>query len=186
MRLERVDHQPGAAVARIHHDLQRLQRRGINVAEQVLYIRRTQIQRAHAGQALRRHCGRCRGVGFQLPQSGIAGDGDGTAANQLHAVVVHRVVAGGHHDAAVDAGLECREIDFLGAAQAEVHYLSAVRDQAMGQRMQQVLARQPHVPPQRDALGGEAPGISRSQAIGDIRVQFVGHAAANVISFEAG
>ena len=53
-------------------------------------------------------------------------------AHELHAVVVGRVVARGHHDAAVEPLGEGREVHALGAAQADVGDVDAAVDAGRG------------------------------------------------------
>src|SRR5690606_36085965 len=78
-------------------------------------------------------------------QAGVRRDRARVLAHQLHAVVVHRVVAGGDHHAAGGVEVVDLEVDLLGAAQADVDDLPTLAAQAGRQRRLQAGAAQAHV-----------------------------------------
>ena len=107
-------------------------------------------------------------------------------AHELHAVVVRRVVAGGDHDAAVEASGEGGEVDAFGAAQADVVDVDAGVGQAADQRLAELLAGQADVAADADALGLEEGGVGLADLVGQVFVQFGGDASADVVGFEGG
>src|SRR3546814_4717583 len=64
---------------------------------------------------------------LEFPQTAVAGDRSRPGSHELEAVVLDRIVRRGDHDAAIDAILKRREIDFLGAAQAKVEHFRPPR-----------------------------------------------------------
>ncbi len=68
-------------------------------------------------------------VGFcqtlDVAQSGIAADRASPFAHQFHAVVIHRVMAGGNFNAAIHTEMERGEIDFFGAGHANIQHIDA-------------------------------------------------------------
>ena len=60
---------------------------------------------------------------LDIPQAGVAADGLRVLAHQLHAVVVHRVVARRHLDAAVHPEVEGGEVNLFRAAQSDVQHV---------------------------------------------------------------
>jgi hypothetical protein len=95
-------------------------------------------------------------------------------------------VAGGDHHPA--GGLEVigLEIDFLGAAQADVDDLAAFAAQADRQRVLQGGAGQAHVVAQHHRPGAQHVGQGHADAAGQVLVQFVGDAATDVVGLECG
>ena len=74
-------------------------------------------------------------------ESGIAADGTGILAHELHAVVVGRVVARGHHDAAVKfVGKGC-EVHAFRTAEADVGDVAAAVHEPALQRIRKLAAR---------------------------------------------
>ena len=184
--LQGIDHMTGGAVAGVDHQFQRLEFGRANIAEQVFDIG---ILAGLAGQgATPASRGEITRLGQTLDvlETGIATDGLGTAAHQLHAVEVDGIVAGGDLDAAVDIQVEGGEVDFLGAGHAEVDHVAAGVHQAVGQRLLEALAGQAHVAADDDALGIEELRIGAADAVGDVFVEFGAELAADVIGFEAG
>ncbi len=99
-----IHHWTCRTVAGVDNQLQRLEVREVDVAQQVVDIGVTQIDffiAAAFGFVHRREI-----VGFRqtlnVAQAGIATDWAGALAHQLHAVVVHWVMAGGHFDPAIN------------------------------------------------------------------------------------
>ncbi|GDB25960.1 hypothetical protein HmCmsJML243_03241 [Escherichia coli] len=68
-------------------------------------------------------------VGFSqtldVAQSGIAADRASPLANQLHAVIIHRIMAGGNFNAAIHAEMERGEIDLFGAGHTNIQHVNA-------------------------------------------------------------
>ncbi len=68
-------------------------------------------------------------VGFcqtlDVAQSGITADRTSPFAHQFHAVVIHRIMAGGNFDAAIHAEMERGEIDLFGAGHANIQHVNA-------------------------------------------------------------
>jgi hypothetical protein len=134
LRLQRVDDRAGTAVAGVHHDLQRLQRGAIHIAQQVLDVARARIEALQAAARAGRRERVLLGQVLDLEQPRVAADRTRTLAHELHAVVVLRVVAGGDHDAAVDTLVEGGEVDLLGAALTDVEHVGTGVAQALDQR----------------------------------------------------
>lgn len=135
--LDRIDDHAGDAVAGVDDDLERLELGHVDVAEQVPDVAFAIAHFRDDGFALWAFRGRGGDGFFDLAQAGVARDRDRSAAHELHAVVVHRVVARGDFDAAVDAGLLRGPVDFLGAAEADVEHFDAARVEAVRERLQQ-------------------------------------------------
>src|SRR3546814_9639895 len=91
------------------------------IAEQMLHIFVTERRRRRHRLATR-SLDRARNGGLEFPQTAVAGDRSRPGSHELEAVVLDRIVRRGDHDAAIDAILKRREIDFLGAAQAKVEH----------------------------------------------------------------
>ena len=68
-------------------------------------------------------------VGFSqtldVAQSGIAADRASPFAHQFHAVIIHRVMAGGNFNAAIHAEMERGEIDLFGAGHTDIQHIDA-------------------------------------------------------------
>ncbi|MNB84906.1 hypothetical protein D3C75_317890 [compost metagenome] len=68
-------------------------------------------------------------VSFRQPldvaQAGVAADRPRAFAHQLHAVVVHRVMAGGHFNPTVDPKVESGKIDLFGAGKTDIQHVNA-------------------------------------------------------------
>ena len=184
MGLQRIDDRPRATVAGVDHDLQRLERAGIDIAQQMGDVG------AFVGPILQA----AAPVGFRKPatrgqiadgeQAAVAADRLGLLAHQLHAVVIHRIVAGGDHDSAVETMMEGGEINLLGAARADVHHIRAAFQQPLGYGRAQRWTAQPHVVAHRHLARPQQFGIRPTDAPGQILVQFVGNPPANVIRLE--
>ncbi len=110
----------------------------------------------------------------------------GAATDQLHAVVVHRIVRGRHLDSAIGIKMGGGKVHLFGAAKAKVDHVGACRDQPIDDRGHQFLGRCAAVAPHDDARGPERPGESRPDAASNARVKIDAEAPANVIGLEAG
>ena len=75
------------------------------------------------------------GEAANLLQAVVGADRLRLLADEFHPVVVGRVVAGGHHDAAVVAAVEGGEVHTLGAADPDVVDIDAAVGQAAAQRV---------------------------------------------------
>lgn len=95
-------------------------------------------------------------------------------------------MTGGHHHAA--GGLEVigLEIDFLGAAQADVDHVTATGAQAGRQRFLQRRAGQAHVMAQDHRPLIQLRRQRHADAAGQVLVEFIRHTAANVVGLEGG
>ena len=183
--LDQVDDQPRPAVARVRDDPDGLEHGPIDVAEQVLAIARADVgldHRALPGRGA--ELAALRQLADVL-QAGVAADRPGLLAHELHAVVVRRVVAGRDHDPAVEFLRERREINPLGAAQADVEYVHARIGQAADQRLGQFRARQADVAADRDALRLQPFGVGAADGVGRLGVEFLRDAATDVVGLEA-
>ena len=186
VRLQQVHHAAGAAIAGIHHDLQRLESGHIHVGQQVFHVGPGGIQAVQAATLWRRgELIRFR-RGLDVQQAGIAGHGPGLLAHELHAVVVPGVMAGRHRDTAVQAGMGGGEVYLLGARQADVMNIHPLLQQALHQGALDRLAGQPDVVSHHHLARPDDLGIGAPYAPGDILVQLVRHPAADVVGLEAG
>ncbi|CCK15078.1 conserved hypothetical protein [Cronobacter universalis NCTC 9529] len=146
-RFDGVHHRAGCAVAGVNHKLQRREVFHVDVTEQVIDIGVAQVDffvAAAGGFIHRREVVRF-GKTLHVAQAGIAANRARAFANQLHAVVVHRVVARGHFNAAVHAQMERREVNFFGAGQADIQHVDARVLQPFRQRQLQRFAGQTHI-----------------------------------------
>ncbi len=113
LRLEQVERNTCATVAGVRDDGKRPQLAAIHVAEQVLAPGRPDVQ--GLGRPTIRTCRKCaffREQAYVL-QSRVAADRSRLLAHELEAVVVGRIMARSHHDAAVKSERKRREIDAL-------------------------------------------------------------------------
>ena len=186
-RLDGVQYRAGCAVAGVDHQLQRLERGGIDVGQQVLDVGRA-VGHLAALARLRRRGGECGLLGHQADvlQAGVAADRLRALAHQLEAVVVDRVVRGGHLDAAVGAQVPGGEIHFLGAGHAQVQHGHAGFLQAAGQGGLERRRGLAHVAAEYHGLRLQPFGVGSGDAVGDVFVQLAAQLAADVIGFEAG
>ena len=83
-------------------------------------------------------------------QARVGADRPRLLAHHLHAVVVGRIVARRDHDAAVELAVERREVDELGAADADVEHVDAGVGQTARDRGRESGARRADVAADRD------------------------------------
>ncbi len=95
-------------------------------------------------------------------------------------------MAGGDHDAAVEAAGERGEVDAFGAAQADVVDVGAGVGEALDQRRAELVAGEADVAADADALGVQEGDEGLADLVGEVFVQFSGDAAADVVGFEGG
>ena len=81
---------------------------------------------------------------------------------------------------------EGREIDVLGAAEADVHDVDAGIVEAADQGVGEFLAGMADVAADGNAARLQPRGIGAADAIDDVRVQFIRNPPADVIGLEAG
>lgn len=62
---------------------------------------------------------------LNIAQTGVAAYRAGALAYQLHTVVVHRVMAGGHLNTAVHAEVEGGEVNLFGAGHTDIQHVNA-------------------------------------------------------------
>ena len=121
-----INHVPRRPVAGVHHQLQRTgEFRQVHVAHQVVDVllqHRNLTQDPATCRVHRRELVLLRQA-LDIPQAGVAADGLRVLAHQLHAVVVHRVVARRHLDAAVHPEVEGGEVNLFRAAQSDVQHV---------------------------------------------------------------
>ncbi len=99
-------------------------------------------------------------------QAAVGADRLRLLAHELHAVVVRRVVAGGDHDAAVEALGEGGEVDPFRAAEADVGDVDAGVGQAPDQCLAELFAGEADVAADADALGLQEGGVGLADLVG--------------------
>ena len=152
MRLEFVHGEPGAAIARVHHHLELAQRLEVHVTQQVLDVLVRGVELSHlALHGRRRRQFAARDHRGDVLEAGVRADGLALLAHQLEAVVVGRIVAGGHHDAAVQLPGEGGEVHAFGAAQADVEHVDAGIGEAADEFLGELVAGEADVAAHRDA-----------------------------------
>ena len=165
---------PAPPLPALHHDLQLLQLRrdrdttagarctcGATSSSWRVPLRARRRVRVRFGDAL------------DVLQSGVAADRPRLLAHELHAVVVGRIVARRHHDAAVHAFVERREVHALGAAQADVVDVDAGVVQPARRAPRTARARQADVAADDDALRLQELRVGAADAVGDVGVELV-------------
>src|SRR5690606_4658061 len=176
---------PGAAVAGVHHQFQGLEAGAVHVAQQVVDIAALVPRLCQAAPPR----GLAKGPGFRqganLRQAVVAAHRAGALADELDAVVVDGVVAGGDHQAAVEAAVEGGEVDLLGAALADPGDVAAGVADAVGHRLAKTGAGEADVVPHHDVAGVEHLGKGAADAVGDLGVELIGHPTADVVGLEA-
>lgn len=181
------DDRAGGAVAGVGEDLERFERCDIHIAEQVLDVGGLGCL-VLDGAGLRRHRAEVAGddAVADSVQARVAADGLRRLAHQLHAVVALGVVAGGDHDAAAGLLVAGGEVDFLGAAQADVDDVGAAFGDAADERLSEHRAFEAHVATDDDGLGAQFGDERVADAVGDFFVELIGHAATDVVGLEGG
>ncbi len=185
MLFQPVDHAPRPAVTGIHHQFHRLEPVQRHVAEQVLDVGFVHIDRAPPAALGCRLELAAFGQRLDVFQTRVAADRLRVLAHELHAVPVRRVVARGDHDAAVHAQVAGGEIDHLRATQADVQHFHAGVHEPFGQHRGKLRRGQPHVVADHDRRRLDHRGVGAADAPGNLRVQVIGQAPADVVSLEA-
>lgn len=134
-----VDNQAGTAITGVADNGQRAERTSIDVPQKVIDVG------AHHFQGLVPALFCSISKRFQHPISDliqpiIGTDGPGFGADHFHAVVIFRVVAGGHHDTAVHLVVAGGEIHLFGAAQTDIEHIRPRGHQAGAERFGNVRA----------------------------------------------
>ena len=122
---------------------------------------------------------------LDILESRVAGNRDRLFADQLHAVIVFRIMAGRDHDAAVQSQMERGEINHLGAALPDVHHVTARLRQAARQRLRDRRTGQPDIVPHCHALRAQKLDESLAHTISEFLVDLIGINAAHVVSAKA-
>ena len=153
-RFKGIDHRASRAVAGVNHQLQRLQVCHVDVAQQVVDVLFLQVDFFVAAALRLVH--RREIVGFRqtlhVAQAGVAADRTGALAHQLHAVVIHRIVAGRHFNTAVHAQVEGGKVNLFGSGKTDVQHVHARVLQPFRQRQLEGFTGQTHVTAQHDGL----------------------------------
>ena len=179
-----VDDHARTAIACIRDDLERAQRVGIEIAQQVLDIGRPMFQRDQRGADVGQGRAVFRRPGFDGFKARVSTNRLRAGADELHAVVADRVMAGRHHDSAVHFEMERGEINLFGAAEPDVVDFAATLLQPQRQCIDQGLAGVANIAADDDTLGPQLGRVRAPDAKGQFRRQVVRHLAAYVIGFE--
>ncbi|GDU50019.1 hypothetical protein ExPUPEC61_01723 [Escherichia coli] len=122
-----VHHRTRCAIPGVDHQLERREVFDVDITEQVINVCITQVDLLIATAFGFIDGGKV--VGFcqtlDIAQSGIAADRASPLAHQLHAVIIHRVMAGSNFDAAIHAEMERGEINLFGAGHANIQHIDA-------------------------------------------------------------
>ncbi|GDV98089.1 hypothetical protein ExPUPEC96_01717 [Escherichia coli] len=124
--LHLINHVPRSPVSGVHHQLQWTgEVREVHVAHQMVNIL-FQYRYLAQGPATRRIHWRelvFLRQALDIPQAGVAADRLRILAHQLHAVVVHRIVARCHLDATIYPKVEGGKVNLFGTAHADVQHV---------------------------------------------------------------
>ena len=183
-----IHHRAGRAVTGVDDQLQRLEVRHVDVAQQVIDILFLQVDLLIAAAFRVVHWREI--VGFRqtlhVAQAGVAADRTRTFAHQLHAVVVHRIVAGGHFNTTVHAQVEGGKVNLFGPGKSDIQHVHARVLQPFRQRQLQGFTGQTHVAAQHDGLRLQVFAIGAANAPRDIFIQLFAQLAANIVGFKTG
>ncbi len=134
-----------------------------------------------------RRCGRAeprRGAVADVEQPGVAADRKGTAADDLHAGVLLRVVRRGDADAAVEAVRADGVVDHLGADHPDVAHVGAGVRGPLDHGVRHRRRRQPHVAADRDRPRLEMVDVGAADRVGALLVELRRVEAAHVVRLE--
>ena len=188
---DRADHRPRHPVAAVDHDLHRLDRRWVDEGERVgaefvpdvdLLERAAARRRPEPGFDLR----------LDVADPGVAGEGEGALADQLHPGVGLRVVRGGDHRAAVELARADQVVEHLGRDHAGVEHGRALEDHPVADLGRHLRRGQPHVAAEADPqlAGGllaqprQHPDEGAADRVGGRRVHLGAVEAADVVGLE--
>ncbi len=116
----------------------------------------------------------------------ITADRFGVLSHKLHAVVVFRIVARSHYDAAIHFQKAGREINFFSAALSNVVNVDTRIEQTARECRADRLTAQANIVTDYHCVRPQEFRIRASDAIRDIFVQLIGDTASYVVGFEAG
>ena len=157
---------------------------GVDRAEQVAHVvvvdvfvrdvgRRRARRRVHLQHAL-----------LEFGDAGLAAQRQRPCGDELHAVVLARVVRRGHHGAAVEAALGDTEVEHLGGDGAEVGDRRAGAVGAGRERRRELGRRGARVAADGEALRAQLRGQRRADALGHAGVDLFGIKTTHVVGLE--
>jgi len=123
---------------------------------------------------------------LDLRQAIVTTDRAGALTHKLDTVVVDGIVAGGHHQAAVEATVKGGEVDFLCAALADPGHITPGVADAIGHRLAEQRAGEADIVADHNATGVQHLGKGAAHAVGHVFIDLVGNAATDVVGLEAG
>ena len=148
---ERLERDRRAAVSRIDDNFKRLHRGRIAICQNMRHIIVRDIFFGNGASARRLFEISGKGQRLDIFQTGIFANRHAAFADQFQSVVIRRIVARRHHDAAGQTVIKCREIHHFRAAKSDVQDVRAAVHQPLRDRRRDSLRRKTHVPPERDA-----------------------------------
>ena len=182
---DRRQHRARHPVRRVDHDAQRLHRAGVDEGQDLLDVARKDIFLPDLSWGLTPgHVGKGHGAVADLQQARVAADGQGSAADDLHARVLLRVVRSRDLDAAVQVEVADREIDHLGAHEPDVDHVGARRGRSFDHRLGHRRRGEPHVAPDRDLLRLELLDVGAADRVAALLVELRRVDAAHVVGLE--
>jgi hypothetical protein len=117
-------------------------------------------------------------------QPSIAANGTRLFANELHAVVVGRIVARRHHDAAIHLFGERGEVHALSAAKSDVIDVDTGIQQTLRERLAQLCARQSDVSTDDHSFRFQKLRVGAADAVRDTCIQLAGKSSPIVVCLE--
>ena len=184
--LQQVDNGTGAAVAGVDHQFQGPEIVGGHIAQQMLDIAALVVPRHQAPPP--RHG--AKGPGFRqgadLRQTVVAAHRAGPLPDKLDTVVIDGIVTGGHHQSPVKTPVKGGEVDLLGAALADPGDIAAGVADAVGHRLAEIRTGEANIVAHHDVAGVQHFGKGAADAVGDLRIELIGHPTADVVGLEAG
>ena len=186
--LEQVDDRPGAAVAGVADDLERLQVQPFDLFQEPLHIGvLAEQRRQHPALGVvaddREFALRIDKI-LERFERIVARGGACAVQHHLDAVVVPRIVAGRHHEPGIGTAVVGVEIDLLRPALAERQDIDTAVEQPLRDRKCERRAVLPHVVADNHAAARLLGGDGMPETVGERHVDLSGDFAANVIGFE--
>ena len=168
VRLERSTMSPAPPLPALTTTLSARSCATIHVTEQVLEVLAADVERSVAPGACRlRREPPTFDERAHLLEAGVGADGARSLAHELHAVVVRRIVARGHHDPAIEPSGEGREVGALGTPEADIEHIGSAVAQAALHRRGERRARQADVVADRHALRLHERGVGAGDVVGE-------------------
>jgi hypothetical protein len=182
--IKRIDDMAGGTVAGIYDQFQGLDPGGLEEALQVIDI--VMENRLTNECAPLPHRGKIvfLSQALNITQAGIAADWPSTLAHELHAVVVHGVVAGCDLNAAIDIEMESGEVDLFSAGQSDIDNINTRIHQPLRYSLLERITCETHVGTDHHAAGLEILSEGAPDAPSYRLIQFAAESAANVIGLE--